>query len=225
MLAGSGTHAKAYTLVKVGSDILPVATETEESSSPDESGLLYEAAIFWHYSALVDTSRNSDPANNNTPPEASCYSGGGYNGQTTIDVGGLTLGEYQALTDPLVAECEALAISDPTAICDVNRFFQLQELIENATSEADLNQALLELATLLDSNALLKAYADLRDYVGDKIPEQHKLEGDKEQGDDGLQNDPGDGTPAQVTAIETIDLEARGPNFVFGRRNWIDIKQ
>jgi hypothetical protein len=223
MLRGAGTHAKAYTVAKVSGNNVITATNAQESAN--ESGLLFETAIFWHYSALVDTSRNSDPANNNTPPEASCYSGGGYNGQTTIDVGGLTLGEYQALTDPLVAECEALAISDPTAICDVNRFFQLQELIENATSEADLNQALLELATLLDSNALLKAYADLRDYVGDKIPEQHKLEGDKEQGDDGLQNDPGDGTPAQVTTIETIDLEARGPNFVFGRRNWIDIKQ
>jgi hypothetical protein len=225
MVRGAGTHAKAYTLAKVGGDIVPVATETEEGSSPDESGLLYEAAMFWHYSALVDVSRNSDPASSNTPPEASCYSGDGYNGKSVIDAGGLTLGEYQALTDPLVAECEALAESDPDAICAISRFFQLQGLIENAESESELNQALLELAQLLDSNALLKAYADLRDYVGDKIPEQNKLEGDKIQGDDDLQNDPGDGTPAQVTTIETIDLEARGPNFVFGRRNWIDIKQ
>jgi hypothetical protein len=223
MLRGAGTHAKAYTVAKVSGNDMITATNAQESAN--ESGMLYEAAMFWHFSALVDTSRNSDPANNNTPPEASCYAGGGYNGQTTIDVGGLTLGEYQALTDPLVAECEALAISDPTAICDINRFFQLQDIIDNATSESDLNQALLELAQLLDGNALLKAYADLRDYVGDKIPEQHKLEGDKNQGDGGLQNDAGDGTPAQVTTIETIDLEARGPNFVFGRRNWIDIKQ
>ncbi|MDH3980991.1 MAG: PilC/PilY family type IV pilus protein [Gammaproteobacteria bacterium] len=225
MVAGSGAHAKAYTLARVGPDIVPVATEAEESSSPDESGMLYEAAIFWHYSALVDDLRNSDPDSSSTPKDAACYGGDSYSGQTTIDEGGLTLGEYQALTDPLVAECEELTAIDPEAVCDLNRFFQLLELIDSAESESDLNQALLELAQLLDGNDALQAYADKRDYIGDKIPEQNKLEGDKTQGDDGLQYDPGDGTPAQVTTIETIDLEARGPNFVFGRRNWIDIKQ
>jgi hypothetical protein len=226
MVAGAGTHAKAYSVTYQGNTFTISATESDESSSPDESGLLYEAAMFWHYSALVDELRNADPTSSSVPKDAACYAGNSYSGQTTIDVGGLTLGEYQALTDPLVDECDALALSDPNAVCDLNRFFQLQDIIDNATSESDLNQALLELAQLLDGNALLQAYADMRDYVGDKIPEQNKLEGDKIQGDDdNLQNDPNDGTPAQVTTIETIDLEARGPNFVFGRRNWIDIKQ
>jgi hypothetical protein len=125
-----------------------------------------------------------------------------------------------------VDECDALAISDPSATCDLNRYFQLLEIIDNATSESDLNQALLELAELIDGNALLEAYHNLRDYVGDKIPEQHKLDGDKAQGgDDADTSSSDDGIPAQVTTIETIDLEARGPNFIYGRRNWIDIKQ
>ncbi len=225
MVRGAGTHAKAYSVTYVGRTPVIAATEDQESGEFDESGLLYEAAIFWHYSALVDDLRNSDPDSSSTPKDAPCYGGGAYSGRTVIDEGGLTLGEYQALTNPLVEECEALAESDPEATCDLNRFFQLLELIDTAESESDLNQFLLQLAALLDGNAALKAYAEKRDYIGDKIPEQNKLEGDKSQGDDDdLQNDPGDGTPAQVTTIETIDLEARGPNFVFGRRNWIDIK-
>lgn len=227
MLRGAGTHAKAYTVAKISGTNVITATDAQEGQSPDESGLLYEAAMFWHYSALIDDIRNSDPTSNSTPKDAGCYAGAAYNGKTTIDIGGLTLGEYQALTNPLVAECDALAISSPGATCDLNRYFQLLEIIDSATTETDRNQALLELAELIDGNALLEAYHNIRDYVGDKIPEQHKLDGDKAQGgdDSATVGSSVDGTPAQVTTIETIDLEAKGPNFAYGRRNWIDIRQ
>ncbi len=225
MVSGAGTHAKAYTVKKVSGKLVITATEAEESSSLDESGLLYEAAMFWHYATLVDEIRNSDPTSNSTPQDAACYAGNGYNGRTTIDTGGLTLGEYQALTNPLVAECDALI--DPTATCDLNRYFQLLEIIDSATSETDLNQALLELAELIDGNALLEAYHNLRDYVGDKIPEQHKLEGDKAQGvdDSASNNSDSDGTPADVSDVDGLEHKVPGPNFVLGRRNWIDIRQ
>jgi hypothetical protein len=227
MVPSAGTHAQAYTLDRVGGDIVVNATSADETAA--ESGLLYEAAIFWHYSALVDKVRNSDPENNLTPPEAECYGSGSYSGSVVIEVGGLTLGEYQALTNPLVAQCaeaEATVAAGGEAVCFINRYFQLLEIIENPSSENDLNKALVELSALLALSPELQAYVDLREYVGDKIPEQHKLEGDKVQGDDDLLlTDPSDGTPAKVTTIETIDLEARGPNYVFGRRNWIDIKQ
>jgi len=63
--------------------------------------------------------------------------------------------------------------------------------------------------------------------VGDKIPERFLLDIDKGQIDDGDSGNTTttDGTPATVITIETIDLEARGPNFVFGRRNWVDIRR
>lgn len=224
--SGSGIIAQAFTPVQDDNGLnganKVTITRFVNNEGANESGLLYEADIFFHYSALVDEVRNSDPAGNNTPPEGTCYGGSGYNGQANIDIGGLTLGEYQALTNPLVAECAA----NPAVTCDLDRYFQLLELIDSATSETALNQALLELAELIDGNDLLEAYHDMRDYVGDKIPEQHKLDGDKAQGgDDGSTSSSSDGVPAQVTTIETIDLEARGPNFIYGRRNWIDIKQ
>ena len=85
----------------------------------------------------------------------------------------------------------------------------------------------LDLANLLANNAALAAYADLRKYVGDKIPERFLHDIDKGQisGGNSGNTSTTDGTPATVITIETIDLEARGPNFVFGRRNWVDIRQ
>jgi hypothetical protein len=81
MLSGAGTHAKAYTVEKVSGNNVITATEAVEGASPDESGLLYEAAMFWHYSALVDEIRNSDPTSSSTPQDAACYAGNGYNGR------------------------------------------------------------------------------------------------------------------------------------------------
>jgi hypothetical protein len=67
----------------------------------------------------------------------------------------------------------------------------------------------------------------MRDYVGNKIKESDRLDIDKSEDGGGGGNQTGttDATPASVTTIETIDLEARGPNYIFGRRNWVDIRQ
>jgi Tfp pilus tip-associated adhesin PilY1 len=35
----------------------------------------------------------------------------------------------------------------------------------------------------------------------------------------------GNGTPARVDPIETLDMESRGPDFVYGRRSWIDLPE
>jgi len=236
MIRGAGTHAQAYTaILDIYGKFIVTATEFEEANhlngGMNESGLLYEATMFWHYSDLVDKIRNSDPTNNSTPKDAGCYGGKAYSGKNTIDAGGLTQGEYQALTNPLLAECAQVA-ADNTAngtsnTCDLDRYGQLLAIIDNAQSDAQLNQALLDLANLLANNAALAAYADLRNYVGDKIPERFLLDIDKGQIDDGDSGNTTttDGTPATVITIETIDLEARGPNFVFGRRNWVDIRR
>jgi hypothetical protein len=227
LLSGAGTFAQAFDVVGNGANIAVDASSGQETSN--ESGLLYEATMFWHYSDLVDKIRNSDPSGTTTPQDAPCYGNPNYNGTIVIDKGGLTLGEYQALTNPLVADCQQVAEANEAngtnVTCDLKRFFQLLAIIENAQTEAELNQALMDLASLLANNALLKAYADMREYAGDKIPTQNKLPGDRDGGDDVDDPPPADGTPADVVTIETIDLEARGPNFVFGRRNWVDIQQ
>ena len=60
------------------------------------------------------------------------------------------------------------------------------------------------------------------------MPEQHLLDIDKNQdgsGDGSDNSSSTDGTPADVTAIELIDLESLGPTTKSGRHNWIDIRQ
>ncbi len=66
----------------------------------------------------------------------------------------------------------------------------------------------------------------MRDYVGDKIPEQHKLGIDQQQSDDEVTDTTSsDGTPADIETYEDTTPELAGPNSVFGRRNWIDLRQ
>jgi hypothetical protein len=232
MVSGGGTHARAYTVTKVkGKDVI-AATPAEEIQTPvDESGLLYETTVYWHYSSLVDEIRNADPTSNATPKDAACYGGSGYNGKVNIDTGGLNSSEYRKLTAPLVADCAAVAAANAAngtnLICDLDRFGDLLEIIDNAQTPAELNKALLDLATLLAGNQDLRFYASLRDYAGRKVKESDRLDIDKseEGGGSGNQTGTSDATPANVTTIETIDLEARGPNYIFGRRNWVDIRQ
>ena len=162
------------------------------------------------------------------------HGGAAYSGKTTIDIGGLTFGEYAKLIDPLVDECDDFDPELPEnsdigkTVCDLERFTQLLKRIDAAESEDDLNSALLELAELLAQNAELAAYVEMRDYVGDKIPEQHKLGIDQQQNedpDDSTNTTGGDGTPNDIRTFEDDTPELAGPNSVFGRRNWIDLRQ
>ena len=86
---------------------------------------------------------------------------------------------------------------------------------------------MLDLGQLLKDNPDLAKYDKYRDYAPGHIPEQKLLDIDKGQLDEGGGDNSStyDGTPADVTTIETIDLEAKGPNYSYGRRNWVDIKQ
>jgi hypothetical protein len=216
LVAGAGTFAKAFT--SDGDEF----TNEKGTFADGNSGMLYETTMFWHYSDLVDKSRNEDPEGNTTPPEGGCYSGPGYSGKTVIDIGGTNPAETRKLLQPLQNACNK-PVAEPVdgeepELCELGQYVTILERIANAETEDDLNQALLDLAALLEraSEALKEAH-DLWEY----IPEDQK----PSLGDLGLPKTIADGTPADVESIETIDLEARGPNFVFGRRNWIDIRQ
>jgi hypothetical protein len=227
-ISGGGTHVKAFTVTNCG-DLDYNNNEVEPYE--DDPGLLYEATMYWHYSDLVDKIRNSDPDSNSTPKDAPCYGGGAYSGKNTIDTGGLTLGEYQALTNPLVDECDSFTppTDEPDKVCDLQRFGQLLAIIEGAGSETILNQALLELAALLAQNQALADYASMRDYAGDKIKERFKLTIDQQQCQsadcDETNTVSEDGTPNDIELYEDSTPELAGPNSVFGRRNWIDLRQ
>ena len=229
-ISGGGTHVKAFSVLNCG-DLDYNNNVVEPFENAPNPGLLYEATMYWHYSDLVDKIRNSDPDGNTTPKDAPCYGGGAYSGKNTIDAGGLTLGEYNALTGALVDECQNFAISadEPEKlVCDLERFGQLLNIINSAESETILNNALLELAELLEQNQALADYAEMRDYAGDKIPEHKKLAIDQQQCE-GAECDTNstsdDGTPADIELYEDSTPELAGPNSVFGRRNWVDLKQ
>jgi hypothetical protein len=204
-----GTFAQAFDVATVGVganrfDIYP------KVSAANESGLLYEAAIYWHYSDLADNIQRGDTSS------IPCYGDPDYGSSLTQEERGLTLGQYQVWSD---------ALKDSYALGEFARLLTI--INATATSEASLNQALLDLADLLATNPLLAEYAKYRDYVpGSVIPEQHLLDIDKNLNDGGNENSSTvDAVPADVVTIETIDLESLGPNAVLGQRNWIDLRQ
>ena len=57
-----GTIAKAFTVAKVSGKYVVTADNTTKSATYPESGLLYEATMFWHYSDLADNLRRAAPA-------------------------------------------------------------------------------------------------------------------------------------------------------------------
>jgi len=182
-------------------------------SDANESGLIHETAIFWHYSDLADNIQRGDTAS------IPCYGDANYGSALTQETRGLNLGQYKEWADALRG----------TDI--LSSFAALLNIINNSnTSEAALNQALLDLNDLFNDAVLgdiLREYAQYRDYVpGSVIPEQHLLDIDKNlTGGDNDNSSTPDGVPADVTTIETIDLESLGPNAVLGQRNWIDLRQ
>ena len=212
-----GTYAKAFSAAKVQGKTVITANETTKGAN--QSGLLYESSMYWHYSDLADELRTADPAS--TP----CYGDSNWKSRINIELGGLTLGEYQRLTNDLVQDCKDAAAGEE---CDLDAFARLLGELEAATTEEQRNKVMLQLTDLLNKNADLAQYAKYRDYAPGHVPEQHLLDIDKNQdgsGDGSDNSSSADGTPADVTAIELIDLESLGPTTKSGRHNWIDLRQ
>ncbi|MDH3871762.1 MAG: hypothetical protein OEU44_06075, partial [Gammaproteobacteria bacterium] len=220
-----GTFAQAFTVVTEGSGAKAVDI-VETQKELNESGMLYEASMFWHYSHLNDGLRNLDPDSSSTPQDTPCYGGDAYKGALAKESGGLTLGEYQFLTDPLLDECENFQPpdEDPEAVCDLERFAQLLAEIDSLEGD-ELEAALLEMAQLIAGNELLETYASYRDYAPGHVPEQHLLPWDVNQSDTDADQSDLDATPAKVISIETIDLETKGLPIFGSSIIWTDIKQ
>jgi hypothetical protein len=228
LTSGSGMIAQAFTPVTVDNGLNEpdkvTITSFVNNKGANESGMLYEANIFYHYSALVDDIRNSDPTNNQRPPYAGCYAGSDYSGENINDVGGLDPDRYTSLVDPLKTQCEQTPDGET---CPLERYAQLLQIIEDPESKEQLNQALLELTNLLAANAQLAEYVKYREFVSPNKDYKDLLDIDSKQLQGGTGETPTneDGTPVDVETIETIDLETKGPNFIYGRRNWVDIRQ
>jgi hypothetical protein len=220
-----GMYAQLFTsTASAGGLTYPVAgdannLDTDEGAS--ESGLLYESSLYWHYSDLADNLRVADPAS------VPCYGDSNYNFALTQELGGLTLGEYNALIGDLGDE------NDPTSL--ISQYANLLEALASALAGGDqdqINQILLELGELLDANPDLLDYAQYRDYAPGHIPEQHLLDLDKNLDDPG--GDSGgesseDGTPVDVDDLEGFGMGGGEPggglagnDVLEGLRIWID---
>jgi len=196
-----GTYAQAFTLQ--GASVVP---DTDD----DNHGLLYESTVYWHYSDLADELRRGEPSS------VPCWGDPNYGGALTQELGGLTFGEYSKLLQPLSADL-------------IKAYAQaLQDLQDALDGNGDVDQAVLELALLLENEAL-KAYHDYRRYAPGHVPEHQLINLDKGQVDDDVDapdNDSTvDGAPVDIETREDLDTVGIGPNFNVGRRTWIDLRQ
>jgi len=192
-----GTYARAFRLVSKAVTL----TDISGNRLTNGNGLLYESTIFWHYSDLADNLRRGAPSS------IPCYGDSSYNAALTQELGGLTLGEYNDLITA-------------AGISNINQYAAKLEALQLALDsgdEADINQALMDLATLLAGNDALKEYVRYREYAPGHVPEQHLLPLDKGLGSGG-------NTPANDVEVKPLlDRSTLGPNLTAGRRTWIDL--
>ena len=229
-----GTYAQAFdtvakeidptTLLETGK-IYPLTTAPDIGEGAwNESGLLYESSLYWHYSDLAENLRRAEPSS------LPCYGDSSYNSALTQELGGLTLGEYNALIGGLGDEDEPGSL--------IAQYASALEALAAALASGDqdaINQALLDLGELLEGSTALQDYAQYRDYAPGHIPEQHLLDLDKGQLDDS--DDDGntsteDGTPADVEDLTGFGMGGgggsgqgggtAGNDVLEGLRIWID---
>jgi len=203
-----GTYAQAFTgTKKSGGDSYPDPL----AKGANESGLLYENSMYWHFGDLADGIQRGAPAS------IPCYGDASWGSAFTQETRGLTLGQYQDLFKDISADL--LALYD-TAILAL-------EAALAGGDQAAIAAALLTLADLL-TDSDLAWYHKYRDYAPGNIPEQHLRDIDKDRvppadgGGGGTSTD--DGIPVDVVDLEDLDTETVGPNFNAGRRTWTDLR-
>ena len=203
-----GIYAKAFDKVSENNKY-KITNFSNTTAINNNSGLLYEADIYWHYSDLADNLQRGDPSS------VPCYGGIGYGGGISQESRGLINGLYKDWYAALKDSDDLAAVAN------------LLNQLNSTTSEAGIAQIMAQLNELLAGNEDLAEWWQYREYIaGSKVPDSKLLDIDKNLLDPGGgSTSTEDAIPAEVVSIETIDLETLGPNAVEGRRNWIDIRQ
>jgi hypothetical protein len=203
-----GTYAQAFTGTKTNHGNQypdPLA------KGANESGLLYENSMYWHFGDLADEIQRGAPAS------IPCYGDPNWGSAFTQETRGLTLGQYQALFKDI----------DPDLLAAYDAAILTLEAALASGDETAITAALLTLANLLTDEDLA-FYDRFRDYAPGNIPEQHLRDIDKDRvpppggGGGGTSSD--DGIPVDVVDLEDLDTETVGPNFNAGRRTWTDLR-
>ena len=193
-----GTYARAFYIDSGG-------VMTPSDALLTGNGLLYESTIFWHYSDLADNLRRADPAS------IPCYGDSNYNSALKQELGGLTLGDFNKLLDPLGD------LSDPNSLYG-QYLAALEKLQQALDGNGDINQALLELGQLLADNPALAEYDHYKVYAPGHIPDKFLTEDLKGSG--------GGSTPVEDSGTKSGPpggTGSLGPNLTAGRRSWIDL--
>lgn len=201
-----GTMASGFR--KLAKDGTPLA-----SLNIDSNGLLYEAAIFWDYGDLFGS---------NGAAMTSCYGlPNAYSRAVQEAVQGIEWGTYTQITDIFFTDGELNQL--------YYDYLDLVNAVQAAADEAARELALQNLADFFADNPNVVLYDQLRKYVGDKVWQKEQTGQDWrilpiDRSDADNSGSSPDATPEQVDDISRNLTPVLGPNFITGRRTWIDLR-
>lgn len=200
-----GVHAKAYSLPPTKTK----GAKTTPGAGPNQSGLLYEVFMYWHYGDLYEDIRVGN--------KAPCYGVGAaqWTAAAQIERNGLTAGEYLALLNGLTAESQEVidfvAALDAVEAC----------LADDTCTKAELDIRLKTLADAITVSPEFQKYVYYRPYAGKLIPDSVILAQDRP-------DDPGV-PPAEVITPLVDDTKVdnqtliNGLNDNDGAHSWVDL--
>jgi hypothetical protein len=196
-----GTFAQAFTAkfkgVKLSSEILD-----RNAKAPNDSGLLYEAVMYWHYGRLADDIRTSAELGSGNPSSTPCYGDPNYSSRLQIEASGANPGEVNRIIDKSITEDELRA------------YFSALGAVQNCGNDAvACGEALVALATMLALDPDLALLDSILPYVNiDDLDLPPDIGGNV------------DSTPNRD--VTSLDIDVGGkPQFVKSlRRSWIDLR-
>jgi len=196
-----GTYAKAFVAEYRGGKPTGVILN-RDAPAPNNSGLLYEAAMFWHYGRLADDIRTSAELGSGNPSSTPCYGGDNYHSRLQIEASGANPGEVNRVVIKEITDDELRA------------YFTALDAVQNCGSDVDTcNSALVELAELLALDPDLALLDSILPYVDiDELDLPPDVV------------DSGDMSPNRD--VTSLDIDVGGkPQFIKSlRRSWIDLR-
>jgi PilY1 beta-propeller domain len=197
-----GTFAKAFDAAFGNNGKLTGEITNRDSKGPNESGLLYEADMYWHYGRLADDIRTSAELGSGNPSSTPCYGGNNYTSRLGIEASGANPGEINRIITKEITDDQLTA------------YFQALQAVKNCgDNQTACAQALLELAQLLADDPDLALLDSILPYVN--LDDLNLPPG---------VNSGNDSTPNRD--VEALDLEEGvKPQYIKNqRRSWIDLQ-
>ncbi|RCX29880.1 pilus assembly protein [Thioalbus denitrificans] len=180
-----------------------------------QSGLLYESSVFFDFGDWFNFKTGS--------ASLYCYGASTFHSRLVQEVvQGLDWGHYTQLTD--------IFFTDGVLNSLYYQYLDLVNAVQAATTEEEQRDALQNLADFFADNPDVGAYDKLRSWRGHKVWHQENtgnegrilpIDRSDYTGGGGTASD---GTPEQVDDISRNLTPVLGPNFITGRRTWIDLR-